>query len=224
VATDSYLLYAEEYVPRLVAWNQALGTQASDPAAVQRGVDVLASGWDYVASVESREAWLFTHWARLMKSQLQLPYPAPPDDTISDQAKLTSLNLLGRAVTELESAYGRPDPLYGNVHRIRRGDLNVPAGGSEGLLQALFLNTTELDADYIGYAWGGSSYHMLTELRPDGVTAVSVKPWGQSDDPASSHYNDLTEVYAQGLHKPFWFERADVEANLESRTELPYNP
>ncbi|MFC1609796.1 hypothetical protein ACFL6C_02470 [Myxococcota bacterium] len=44
--------------------------------------------------------------------------------------------------------------------------------------------------------------------------------WG--DDPGSSHYNDLTEIYAQARHKPFWFEREEVEANLESKTELVF--
>ena len=65
---------------------------------------------------------------------------------------------------------------------------------------------------------------MITELRPDGVTAVSVKPWGQSDDRGSPHFSDLTVEYAAERHKPFWFDRADVEAHLESRTVLTYVP
>jgi acyl-homoserine lactone acylase PvdQ len=93
-------------------------------------------------------------------------------------------------------------------------------------LQAIHLNSTIPDESdpSVAFAWSGSSYHMITELRADGVRAVSVKPWGQSDDPSSPHFADLTEVYANSQHKPFWFTRSEVEANLESRTELHDTP
>ncbi len=218
VAMDRYILLAEAYVPLLNQWEQSVGDQVADRAAVQRGLAVLAP-WDLTASVDSRGAALFTRWALKVKSWKSLPYPAPPVVTPADQ--VGALSLLAEAVVALETNQGRADVLYGDVHRIRRGTVNLPVGGSEGGLQALFLNTTEGEGG-VGYAWSGASYHMLTELGPDGVRAVSVKPWGQSDDPASPHYADLTEVFAQARHKPFWFERAEIEAHQTARQILRY--
>ncbi len=134
VAMDRYILLAETYVPLLIQWEQSVGDQVVDRAAVQRGLAALAP-WDLTASVDSRGAALFTRWALKVKSWKSLPYPAPPVVTPADQ--VGALSLLAEAVVGLETNQGRADVLYGDVHRIRRGTVSLPVGGSEGGLQAL---------------------------------------------------------------------------------------
>jgi len=122
--------------------------------------------------------------------------------------------------------WSMPDlPADETCDRIRRGDLDLPIAGSGPRTPMLFMATpTEYDGA-VGYAGRGSSYMKLTRFAPDGgVEAVSIKPWGNSDDPGSPHHADLTELYAAQQYKPLWFEREEVEADLASTTTLTYQP
>jgi acyl-homoserine lactone acylase PvdQ len=47
-----------------------------------------------------------------------------------------------------------------------------------------------------------------------------VIPFGQSQDPTSSHYYDQAPLYAAGKLKPMWFTREELEGHIE-RTYHP---
>jgi acyl-homoserine lactone acylase PvdQ len=41
-------------------------------------------------------------------------------------------------------------------------------------------------------------------------------PYGESEHPASPHYNDLAKLHSRRLAKRFWFTPAEIVAHTES--------
>ena len=83
--------------------------------------------------------------------------------------------------------------VYGETHRIRRGTVDLPVGGSEGFLQALYLNTF-MDA---GNVWARPEQFNPTRLfRGAGVGASVLSPLGPL-----------------GLDYAYGFDRTDAAGN-----------
>ncbi len=223
LSMDRYMLPAEWYVTTL-GEGYALyggGPDIDDPQALATAAAIF-DGWDFYADTDSVAMTLFVEWAELVSGSISLSSPPPPD--IDPETMVAALNALGYAVRALEDQHGTAQVPWGDVHRIRRGDVDLPIGGGpSGSLPSLFLTSTTEEEGGIGYAGQGSSYMLLTRFAPDGtVSAVSIKPWGNSENPDSPHYNDLTELFAQSRYKEFWYYREDVEAHLESAMTLSY--
>lgn len=66
--------------------------------------------------------------------------------------------------------------------------------------------------------FGGPVMRMVTELGPQGVKSWNALPGGQIHDPASPHYDDLVEGFYRNQAFAVPFEKAEVEASLESLT------
>ncbi len=223
IAMDTYLLAAEWYVPMFRDGFARLGGSGEirNGNMIAKALAVF-DGWDYRADVHSRASTLFHAFGATVKGEVKTAPEDRPQGTLSDGELIGALNQLGSVYQELSSNGLNEIPEWGDVHRIKRGNVDVPMIGSESWSQAIHLTGTEdPDNDGIGHAWTGSSFVMLTQLGPDGVRAMSMKPWGQSDDPTSAHYSDLTRLFAESRYKPVWFDRAEVEANTESTKVLP---
>lgn len=63
------------------------------------------------------------------------------------------------------------------------------------------------------------SYRQIVDFA-DVRVAQSIHTTGQSGHPASRHYDDFIPMWLAGEYHPMLWERADVEANLESETRL----
>ena len=68
---------------------------------------------------------------------------------------------------------------------------------------------------------GGASWRMVVELSSP-VRSFGVYPGGESDDPASPHYDDLVKPWAEGRYSPLYFyssprkfQVGEVESTLE---------
>jgi acyl-homoserine-lactone acylase len=61
----------------------------------------------------------------------------------------------------------------------------------------------------------GSSHIMVAQMT-EPPRLWSAKPFGNSADPSSRHYADLTELFAAGELKPVWIENDDILAHAES--------
>ena len=225
LSMDRYMLQADWYVTAL---GEGYADYGSSPAIDDSQALAMAAavfdGWDFMADTDSAAMTLFVEWSQVVSGDISLS--SPPPEEIDEGMMVAALNALGDAVRSLEAQYGSAQVPWGDVHRIRRGDVDLPIGGGPGgSLPSLFLTGTVTEAGGIGYTGSGSSYMLLTRFAPDGtVSAVSIKPWGNSEDPESPHYSDLTEIYARSQYKDFWYYREDVEAHLESEITLSFQP
>ena len=69
---------------------------------------------------------------------------------------------------------------------------------------------------------GGASWRMVVELS-NPVRSYGVYPGGESDDPASPHYDDMVEPWAEGRYLPLYFYSSPREfraGEVESTLEL----
>jgi penicillin amidase len=60
--------------------------------------------------------------------------------------------------------------------------------------------------------WG----HLMIVMEGQPKQVWSLLPFGQSESPASTHYNDQTKLHSQGRVKRFWLTSEEILANTES--------
>jgi acyl-homoserine-lactone acylase len=216
IAHDDFVLVASRWVPLILQGYEAYknSPQIDDPRLLAEAVRVLEDWTDYRASVDNRALALFSDWF------IQTHRSERPPQHISQSEAIAGLNALAESARRVKALFGRVDPRWGEVHRIRRGEFEAGVSGTDKALQALHLTSVGSYAGGVGYTVSGSSMHIVMELGPEGVRAAGYKPWGESADPASPHYADITREYAKNEHIAFWLTRAQVEAHLESRTVL----
>ncbi|MEO1041106.1 MAG: penicillin acylase family protein [Pseudomonadota bacterium] len=108
---------------------------------------------------------------------------------------------LSSAVERLRKHFGRLDPPFTDVVRLRRGDEDLPLTGGPDALRALYW----LDEDDGRVAAGfGDSYIYYVNWYPDGsMTAETIYPLGAAmGRPNSPHYDDQAPLFADQQLKP----------------------
>ena len=60
--------------------------------------------------------------------------------------------------------------------------------------------------------WG----HILVVVESEPKEIWSLLPYGESEDPASPHYNDLAKLHSKKKLKRFWFTPEDIQSHAES--------
>ena len=118
------------------------------------------------------------------------------------------------AVDHLNTHFGQIDPEWGEVNRIRRGDLDIPVGGGPDILTALYGG---FDDDGRIRGANGDSHLMIVQWDADGnLTSQSIHQFGSATlDEASPHYNDQSPIFARRELKPMWMDEDEIQANLE---------
>ena len=76
-------------------------------------------------------------------------------------------------------------------------------------------NVSISDGRYASY--GGDSYVAIVEFS-DPVRAKVLTSYGNATQPHSSHVGDQLELMSRKEMRIAWRTRAEIEANLESRT------
>jgi acyl-homoserine-lactone acylase len=120
------------------------------------------------------------------------------------------------AVAETARRYGSWDVAWGNVHRVRRGSVDVPVGGcasSLGCFRALAF-TREPDGKLA--ASGGDGWVLAVEFG-EVPRAVSVLAYGESPRRESPWFADQAEMFAKGQLKKVAFTTAEVDAQAVVR-------
>lgn len=83
-------------------------------------------------------------------------------------------------------------------------------------------NTAGL-SDQPGEGWQmarGTSWHFGLEFTDQGPVAYGLTSYSQSSDSDSTHFNDQSLRYSEEDYRPFWFDEADIEANLLANGEI----
>jgi hypothetical protein len=167
--------------------------------------------------VDNTGAALFDAWF----SVYQRLFPAVPIRDLVSRMGYASAAEMDAAVHALEEAvsfllkeYGRLDIRWGNIHRMRRGSVDMDVGGADAM-DPLHLIVKGERARGTWYAAGGHAFVMVTHMT-EPVEAFTVVPFGSSEHPDSPHYADQVPLFARSKLKEAWFTEEDVLSNLES--------
>jgi acyl-homoserine-lactone acylase len=123
------------------------------------------------------------------------------------------------AVRETTQRYGRADVAWGDVHRVRRGTVDVPVGGCSGDIGCFRVLQYKDDPDGKREATGGDGWILAVEFG-DQPKAYSVLAYGESPRPDSPFHNDQAAMFARGQVKSV----AWSEAEIERQTVRRYRP
>ncbi|MHB1329538.1 MAG: penicillin acylase family protein, partial [Gemmatimonadales bacterium] len=116
-------------------------------------------------------------------------------------------------------AYGSLDVPYGEVMRLRYGGKDLPGnGGDNGGLFRVANYMPDEDGKF--RIVGGDTYYQAVELGKP-VRAKVLLAYGNATQPGSKYIGDQLDLFAAKQMRDAWLTRADVEANLDAREELP---
>ncbi|MEJ2540680.1 MAG: penicillin acylase family protein [Gemmatimonadota bacterium] len=176
--------------------------------------------WDRTAGIYSRGATLFSIWADLYleatgpdgayrvpwnaNSPLSTPYG------LGDPAAAT--RALAAAVDTMVARGWPLDGTWGEVHRVVRGDVNVPVQGCPAVLGCFRVLSFEPSADGRLQANRGDGWVLAVEFDEDGPRALSVLAYGQSNEPSSPHFDDQAALFARGQLKPVAWTDEEIRA------------
>ncbi|MBS0253813.1 MAG: acylase [Proteobacteria bacterium] len=124
---------------------------------------------------------------------------------------------LAEAVGKLEAGFGRIDPPLGEVQRLVRGKVNLPAdGGTDTLRAAATWEPLDHGRQRVKH---GDSFIMVIDWDQAGkVTSRSVQPYGAATTrPDSPHYTDQMALFESHRFKPVHFDWNDALAHATRR-------
>jgi acyl-homoserine-lactone acylase len=218
---DYRMLTAERVKGDLIA-----AVKATNPTGdVAAGIALLES-WNNTSAPDSRGSALFEEWwatySGLRRPERQF-YPdahrfakvwsvADPFNTPRGLADLPrAVESLTTAISEMKRRYGAIDVTWGDVHRVRRGKIDVPVGGCGNDLGCFRVLGYARAEDGKLAASAGDGWILAVEFG-DTPRAYSVLAYGESSLPSSPWYSDQAEMFARGEMKKVAFKKADVDA------------
>jgi len=118
---------------------------------------------------------------------------------------------LREVAEELMEHHGTLTPPWGDVNRLRRGDLDIPVSGGPDVLRALYALDNN-DGTRTGA--GGDCYIVMVEWDEDGnLRSESIHQYGSAISlPDSPHYNDQAVLFANEEYKPVHMDEDAVRA------------
>jgi len=219
IAGDDYVLLARELKP-LIA--QAVAEAPPNPQLTQ-SLQIL-NAWNNFADVNNTAMPLFSLWIRQLRAQkpsFALFNPPTPDQlSLADATKI--IKALYAADRELIRTFGQLAVRWGSVHKLAQGNTVVEVSGGGIDTQTIYMNTCTTYQNGVCYVGEGSSYIMVIDLASGRF--YTSRPIGESDNPASPHFADMTRLFAAKQFKEFWMTPGDILAHQESSETLTFSP
>jgi acyl-homoserine-lactone acylase len=206
--------------------------RASNPDSVVAAAIGLIEAWDNTVAPESRGGVLFELWferyllgedpeqIRNLRDALRdaFRHPWSPEEPTSTPRGLSdhdrAAEAFAWAVQETQGRYGSWDVAWGDVHRLRMGNVDVPVGGCPSVLGCFRVLSFDEDEEAgKQVAAGGDGWVLAVEFS-DPPRAYSILAYGQSSKEDSPHFNDQAEMFAQGRFKRVAFTEEEIEAQL----------
>lgn len=219
---------ADRLLPELIA-----AARESEDVAARAAAEVLAA-WDRMADPDSRGTMLFFSWVLALgpldEATIAALFSTPEDlsDPLGTPAGLAdptaAVAALAAAAGQVEAAFGRLDVPWGEVARLQRGTVDLPANGflgdPFGVFRVLVPDPAELFAGRPGPVVAGDSFIAAVEFSTP-LRARVLMTYGNASQPASPHRGDQLVLAARGELRPAWRTRDEIEAHLEERTVVP---
>ncbi|MBT0668176.1 penicillin acylase family protein [Novosphingobium profundi] len=230
-AFDSHLPAFAMLLPHLLADYDAL--PASDPLRAQLAEPIaLLRGWDCRWGYASQATTLAVFWGDTLGEDHRAAAKAArkqlPDYIAQDLDAATRLAALHASVARLKRDFGTWRVAWGDVNRFQRLDdaitphfddakpsLPVPFVSSVWGSLASFGAKTYPDTKKY-YGTSGNSFVAVVEFGPR-LRAFAVTAGGESGNPASPHFDDQIELYAQGKLRKVYFYPEDLTGHVETR-------
>lgn len=199
-----------------------VAVRAQGSGLARRAAAVLAD-WDRTTDADSRGGILFeVFWRELLRAtngdpfdvQWMLSAPLGTPDGIADPDAAAAA--LATAATQVEAEYGALDVPWGNVHRLRAPDVDLPANGAGGHLGVFRVTNYASTDDDARVAVAGDSWIMAVEFGPT-VRARALVAYGNASRTGSEHRGDQLRLYAGKRLRDVWRTRAEIEENLQIR-------
>jgi acyl-homoserine-lactone acylase len=213
------MLLADRVKPDLVK-----AVRAAKPTGEVAAALALVRRWNNTAAPESRGAMLFEVWfqryaqgrqgAGVFAQDWSVADPLRTPRGLADPAR--AAEAFAWAVEETARRHGRWDVAWGDVHRVRRGAVDVPVGGCSGQMGCFRVLTFARDADGKLSANSGDGWVLAVEFGAI-PRAYSVLAYGESPEPASPWHADQAAMFARGELKRVAFTARDVDAQAVAR-------
>nr|MCU0980556.1 penicillin acylase family protein [Pirellulaceae bacterium] len=217
------------WVKPLCAAYDAQKRHVPDPDLSMKAMADAVRDWDFQVRKESVGATAFRFWrAEYGKLHPEAfgeneAYGAPQ----SEAEQLDAVKALRAAADDLKKTFGSPVVPWGQVLRLRRGDLDLPLDGDVGFfggvecLRATGTQTKDKTGRFVFD--GGQVIPTVVELT-DPIQVWSIVPYGQSRRPESRHYADQAHLYSEGRMRPAWHTWSQLRDHVESVKVLEYRP
>jgi acyl-homoserine-lactone acylase len=171
---------------------------------LQRAVDHLGA-WDLATNKENIHAAL---------PGLILSYLIQADDPKGESPENIEAGL-ERAVEHLMNKFGRLDVPWGDVNRLKRGELDLAVDGGPDVLRAIYsLGLEEGET----YATHGDTWMALIEWDSQGhINADVLHQFGSATlDKNSKHYADQAPLFVDKIWRKASFEIDEIRLEAES--------
>jgi acyl-homoserine-lactone acylase len=198
--------------------------RATKPTGDVAAALALLRRWNNSAAPESRGAALFEIWFQryaqgrpgpaVFAHEWSVADPLRTPRGLADPAR--AAEAFAWAVEETARRHGRWDVAWGEIHRVRRGTVDVPVGGCSGQMGCFRVLGFARDADGKLSANSGDGWVLAVEFG-DIPRAYSVLAYGESPQPASPWHADQAAMFARGELKKVAFTVRDVDAQAVSR-------
>jgi acyl-homoserine-lactone acylase len=162
--------------------------------------------WDRKADIDSYGAGAFAS----LYFELQKIYSSLPEDKKVTEDQL--IIALRQVKEDLQTHFGAERIQLGDLHRLIRGDKDIPIWGMPDVITAM--GSVKLE-DGRRKVVSGESYIELVKFTSAGVEIESVISYGSSDHPDSPHYNDQMELYRDFKTKKMTLDKAEVYRNAK---------
>ncbi|SNS55496.1 acyl-homoserine-lactone acylase [Sphingomonas laterariae] len=229
-AYDPYLTAFARLLPGLIAAYDRLPAADPQRAGLAPAIALLR-GWDYRWARDSAPTSLAIFWGEALWAEIAAPAKAAglsvwdyaADRAVDDQR----LAALAAAADRLTRDFGRIAVPWGDINRFQRNDgaivqtfddakpsIAVPFTSSQwGSLAAFGAKPYPGTKRYYGTL--GNSFVAVVQFGPK-PRAWAINAGGQSGDPASPHFSDQAQRYADGALREVRFDPADLRRHTAS--------
>lgn len=225
----------DETVPPARAWGVVFAKLPSaDQPAELRDFLALLARFDGNFNKESRAAYGYSETRRALL-QRDAAEAAVIRDSVAAGRELTQaqqtlvLEAAAVAAATVVHATGRIDPMWGEIHRVGRGGVDLPIGGvrmelgsatgvPESSLRALNFRPEGNSAQQ--WLFGGQRVPFVVHFGTDSVQSYAQTLLGVSDNPASPHFSDQAALASNKVLRRIPLTRGELESAHASRIRL----
>jgi penicillin amidase/acyl-homoserine-lactone acylase len=127
----------------------------------------------------------------------------------------SAVDALKEAITNLKTRFGRIDPEWGQLNRMRRGKIDAPIDGGPDIYRAVY---GEPQDDGTLTAMDGDTLIMFVTWDKNGkLSSQSIHQFGSATlDENSKHYADQVPDFIKMKLKPVWFTQDELKGHIEA--------